>query len=232
MPRAGSAVTRTRTAAMGVLFMLTAAACGGGNDGLLDDTSADKPIAAVDYLLTEGPETVGLYASATEEGEDDSPTDMFDAELAACLGQPAEAINPPALDTAVSATFSDQDSSATQDETVEAGSLAATYTREQVRTLAAVLAHSDYLTCQNKSLDSEADLESDVEMTELSTPDGALAAYRVTFGDAAYLDMVHFGRGRVFSTLIVNGSGVNGQRPDTALVERLAEQIARKLRDQ
>ncbi|KPM51618.1 hypothetical protein CcI49_17435 [Frankia sp. CcI49] len=235
MPLVGSAASETRlrlrTAAASVLFLLTTAACGddGTGGGIADIPRRTGPIAAKDYVLTEGPETTGLTAAPTEHMDDpgdDSPLNMFDKDLAACLGVTPDTLSPTSADEAHSDTFtSEATSERGEKQSLEIGSLAGIYTADQVQAVTAALRHPDYLSCQNKTMSDDGD----DPMRELPTPDGALSAYRVTFTADSTMDVIHLGGGRVFATLVV---AADGRTPDADLEARLVKQLAAKLERQ
>nr|MDT0665010.1 hypothetical protein [Micromonospora sp. DSM 115978] len=80
------------------------AACGDGTSGLGTGASSatsrtttpiltTEPLRAADFVLTEGPETVGFVASPSSADGTDDANDVDLGAVASCLGLPADAFD-------------------------------------------------------------------------------------------------------------------------------------------
>lgn len=234
MSRARSAMTRVRRAALGTLFLVACAACGGDGDGDLPLPEAEVvaratgPLSATDYVLTPSPATALFTADPYDPEEDEeqtgehNPTALFlRPGFADCMGRSEDTINPLPLDNAISTNFIGRTS---QDGFV---SYAGIYTPDVAKRLNTLAEDPDIPRCLKETDNADPSHT----YAQIPAPEGALAAIRKTRpNQESTTDYIFLSNGRVFCFMFVSSGG--GEKPNATLKAGLVDQLVDKLRYQ
>lgn len=194
---------------------------------------AERVLEASDYVLAEGPIMTGFTAKPAD-GRSNSE-DVAMADVATCLGVPADRLQGTDLDEASGPSFGSD-----LDPVVSVSSTASIVSAEQAAADLEILKHPRFAECFGEGLQKEfnndGDADTDVQIVAVETPEapaGAAALLRISMGVTAsgetigiVIDNMFFVKDRVEATVSYTNVDNN---PAPAHLQRIADHISGKL---